>query len=178
MNENLIYISNKRLACDGALIATSAVFIYSLIVLIYVLIRSSSTIYGIIPFGYRLSILFENSIAGAHSIATFSILMAIISSVVGAFTAIILKKSLFYFNPNITHKKVVLISGITPVLVLSIIFFLLRILLKDWMTFNNVEPFLFWFLFPAAVFFGACISLGTYLNGLLKLQKKVKIILP
>jgi hypothetical protein len=167
MNENITNISNKRLAFYGASVAIATVSFYSLMVMIYVIIRSSLTVYDIMPSEERTSILLENGISVAYSIVIFSILMAIISSIVGVITAIILKKSLLYFNPKFKNTKAILISGIVATLVVSIIFFLLHFLLNDWMTFNYIEPFLFWFLIPATIFSSICITVGSRLNKVL-----------
>jgi hypothetical protein len=175
MNENIVNISNKRIAYYGAIIAVTTVFFYSLIVMIYVIIRSSLTIYEILLSEERTITLLQNSISIAYSIAVFSILMAIISSIIGMITAIILKKSFIYFNPKFNKKNALLISGIIALLISGVIYFLLRITLKDWMTFNYIEPFMFWFLLPAAIFLGICITLGSYFNGCLKLQKEVNL---
>jgi hypothetical protein len=172
MNENPINTSNKRLAYFGAIIAITTVFFYSLIVLIYIIIRSSLTIYEIMLSEVKLAILLENAISMGYSIAVFSIIMAIISSLVGIVTAIILKKSLSYFNPKCLNRKAKIISGITAILIACLIYLLLRFTLKDWMTFNYIEPFLFWFLIPAILFLIFSIVGGSQLNGLLKLQNK------
>lgn len=164
MNEKPINISNKRLAFYGAIIAVATVFFYSLMVMVYVVIRSSLTIYEILSSEVRTSILLQNGITVAYSIAIFSILMAIFSSIVGGFTAITLKKSLRYFNPNFENRKSILISGIIAVLTIFIVYILLRTMLKDWMTFHYIEPFLFWFLIPSFLFFVACIVSGRQLN--------------
>jgi hypothetical protein len=175
MNENTINISNKRVAFYGASIAMATVFFYSLIIMIYVIIRSSLTIYEILSSEVRTSILLQNGISVAYSIAIFSVIMAIISSIIGMITAIILKKSFLYFNPKFKKTNALLISGIIAISINGIVYFLMRITLKDWMTFNYIEPFLFWFLIPATIFLSACISLGGYFNGLLKLRNDVKI---
>ncbi len=168
MNENPVNISNKKLAYCGAMIAFATVCFYSIIVAIYVLIRSSSTIYNIFLTGERLSTLIENGISVIYSIAVFSIIMAIISSIVGVVAAIILKNSLLYFNPHFNNKRAILISGFTVILILSLLYFLLRFLLKDLMTFSYIESFLFWFLFPAILFLIVSIVSGKKLNKLFK----------
>ena len=164
MNENTINISNKRLAFYGASIAVATVFFYSLMVMVYVIIRSSLTIYEILLSEVRTLILLQNGISVAYSIAIFSILMAIISSIIGMMTAIILKKSLRYFNPNFGNRKSILISGIIAISINGIMYLLIRITLKDWMTFHYLETFLFWFLLPSLLFFMACIIGGKQLN--------------
>lgn len=164
MNDNSPNISNKKVAYNGAVVAIAAVFGYSMVVMIYVLIRSSSTIYSIMPQGERASILWANGISVAYSIAIFSILMAAFSAIIGGGAAIVLKKLMLYFNPEFNVKKAILISFISTLIELIIGYFILFALLKDWMTFNYIDPFLFWFLLPAAIFFGICIVGGTYLN--------------
>ena len=164
MNENSINISNKRVAFYGASIAVATVFFYSLAVMIYVIIRSSLTIYEIATLEVKTSIILQNGISVAYSIVIFSILMAIISSILGSITAIILKKSIRYFNPNYENRKSILISGIIAVLANSIVYISLRTMLRDWMTFHYIETFLFWFLLPSLLFFMACIIGGKQLN--------------
>ena len=157
----------KSVAYNGAVAAIAAVFAYSLIVMMYVLIRSSATIYSIMETGERTTILLASGFSVAYSVAIFSLLMAAFSSVVGLVTAVILKKSLLYFNPRFNFRKAILISGLTASALLTVIYLLLYTLLEDWMTFNYIETLLFWFLFPAAVFFVACIIGGGKLNKIL-----------
>ena len=167
MLKSKINICNKSIALDGATVAVAAVFAYSIIVMVYSFIRSSATIYSIMPVGERNSILWANGISIAYSVAVFSVLLASISSVTGAITAVILKKLLLYFNPQFNNKKNVFISCITALALLTLLYLLLYALLKDWMTFNYYETFLFWFLFPAAIFFLVCVVGGSKLNKVL-----------
>ena len=159
-----INISNKVIALNGATVAVAGVFAYSIIVMIYAIIRSSATIYSIMPMGERNSILWANSISVAYSVAVFSIILALISSISGAIAAVILKNLLLYFNPKFIFRKAVLISCITAFVLLTFLYLLLYALLKDWMTFNYFETFSFWFLFPAAIFFSTCVIGGSTLN--------------
>ncbi len=168
MNEKSINISDKRVAFYGASIAVATAFFYSLMVMVYVIIRSSLTIYEILSSELRTSILLQNGISVAYSIAIFSILMAIFSSMIGALMAIVLKQSLLHFNPKFLNRKAKIISVITAILIASFIYFLLRFLLKDWMTIDNIEPFLFWFLIPGVLFLVVGIITGKKLNGILK----------
>lgn len=170
MNNNPANISNKKVAYSGALVAVSAVFGDALVVMIYVLIRSSSTIYSIMPNGERVSILWANAVSAVYSIAIFSLLMAAFSSVVGVISAIILKKMLLYFNSEFNVKKAILISFMTALTFIITLYSMLFALLKDWMTFSYMEPFLFWFLLPAAIYLIACISGGSQLNKIFKIQ--------
>lgn len=171
MSNNLSNISNKKVAYNGALVGIAAVFGYSLVAAIYVVIRSSSTIYSIVPQEERTSIIMANGFSVVYSIAIFSLLMAAFSAILGAVSAVILKKILLYFNPEFNVKKAILISFITALIGVIIIYFILFALLKDWMTFNYVEPFSFWFLLPAAIFMSVCMIGGSYLNRYLKLFK-------
>ncbi len=164
MNNNLSIISNKKVAYNGALVGIAAVFGYSLVVAVYVVIRSSSTIYSIVPQEEKTSIIMANGFSMVYSIAIFSLLMAVFSAIIGAVVALILKKLLLYFNPELNFKKAILISFITALIGVIIIYFMLFAVLKDWMTFNYIEPFLFWFLIPAAIFVGVCIVGGRQLN--------------
>ena len=143
MNNNPINISNKKVAHSGAIVAIAAVFGYAFIVMTYVIMRSSSTIYSIVPQEEKTSIIWANGISVAYSIAVFSLLMAVLSAIVGAVTAIILKKILLYFNPEFNFSKAILISFVTALIGIIIGYFTLFALLKDWMTFNYIEPFLF-----------------------------------
>jgi hypothetical protein len=163
-----INISNKSVAYNGARIGVAAVFAYSLVIMIYVILRSSITIYNIMPSEERNNILLTNGFSIAYSVAIFSLLMALLSSVVGAITAIMLKKSLLYFNPESNFRKTILISSIAALTILFIIYFLLYALLQDWVTFNYAETFLFWFIFPAFIFFGVCVVSGKKLIELFK----------
>ena len=167
MIKSKINISNKVTALNGATVAVASVFAYSIIVMIYAIIRSSATIYSIMAVGERNSILWANGISIAYSVAVFSVLLASISSVAGAIAAVILKKLLLYFNPQFNNKKNVFISCITALALLTLLYLLLYALLKDWMTFNYYETFLFWFLFPAAIFFLVCVVGGSKLNKVL-----------
>lgn len=164
MFETKINISNKAVAYYGAIIAVAAVFTYSLIVVIYSIIRSAVTIYNIMPIGERSNIVATNSFSIAYSVAVFSLLMAVISSVAGAVAALTIKQSLLQFNPQFNFRKAIIVSCITAFALLIILYFLLYALLKDWMTFDYVETFSFWFLIPAAIFFGVCIIGGSKLN--------------
>lgn len=167
MLESKKNISNKVTAFIGATVAVASVFAYSIIIIIYAIIRSSAAIYSIMPIGERNSILWANSISVAYSVAIFSIIQALISSISGAIAAVILKNLLLYFNPKLIFKKTVFISCITAFALLIFLYVLLYGLLKDWMTFNYFETFSFWFLFPAAIFFSACVIGGIKLNKVL-----------
>jgi hypothetical protein len=171
MNNNLSIISNKKVAYNGAIVAIAAVFSYALVVMIYVVIRSSSTIYSIVPQEERTSVIMANGFSVAYSIAIFALLMAAFSAIIGAVSAILLKKILLYFNPEFNVKKAILISFITALIGVIIIYFLLFALLKDWMTLNYIETFSFWFLIPAAIYFTVCVILGSQLNRILNTKK-------
>ena len=160
-------ISNKTIAYNGATVAVAAVFAYSMIVMIYTIIRSSATICSIMPTGERNTILLANGFSVAYSVAVFSLLMAILSAITGAIAAIILKETLQYFNPNFIQKKAIVISCITAFVTLIILYLLLHALLKDWMTFNYMETFSFWFLIPAIIYVGAYIITGIKLTKVL-----------
>ena len=162
-------ISNKIIALNGATVAVVAVFAYSIIVMIYSIIRSSATIYSIMPMGERDTILWANGISVAYSVAVFSVVLALISSLSGAIAAVILKKLLLYFNPQFNFRNAVLISSITAFALLILLYLLLYALLKDWMTFSFAETFTFWFLIPAAIFFLVCIIGGSKLNKILNM---------
>jgi hypothetical protein len=167
MANKKIYISNKSVAYNGAITGVAAVFIYSLVVMIYAIIRSSLTIYNIMPSGERSNILLANGFSIAYSVAILCLLMALLSSVVGAVTAVILKKSLLCFNPQFNFTKAVIVSSITALVWLIMMYLLLYALLKEWMTFDYVETFAFWFLFPAVIFFLVCVVGGSKLNEVL-----------
>ena len=169
MLKSKINISNKVIALNGATVAVAAVFAYSIIVMIYSIIRSSASIYSIMPMGERNSILWANSISVAYSVAAFSVILALVSSIAGAIAAIILKNLLLYFNPKLIVRKTVLISCITAFALPFFLYLLLYALLKDWMTFSFAETFTFWFLFPAAIFFLVCIIGGSKLNKILNM---------
>ena len=159
-----INISNRSVAYNGAITGVAAVFAYSLAVMMYAIIRSSVTIYNSMPSGERSNILLANGFSIAYSVAVFSLLMALLSSAVGAIAALILKKLLPGFNPRFKFTKAVFLSSFTALVLLGMMYLLLYTLLKDWMTFNYVETFAFWFLFPAVIFFVACVIAGSKLN--------------
>ena len=167
MEKSKLNISNKTVAYNGAVVAVATVFAYSIIVMMYAIIRSSVTICSIMPKVERNTILLANGFSVAYSVAIFSLLMAVFSSAAGAVTGVILKKLLLYFNPLFNFRKAVLISCITSFALLILIYLLFYALLKDWMTFNYAETFSFWFLFPAIIFFAACIIAGSKLNKIL-----------
>lgn len=168
MLRSKINISNKATALTGAIVAVASVFAYSIIIMIYAIIRSSATIYSIMPMGERNSILWANGISIAYSVAVFSVILALISSISGAIAAVILKNLLLYLNPQLIFGKTVFISCFTAFALLIFLYLLLYGVLKDWMTFNYFETFLFWFLFPAAIFFSASVIGGIKLNKVLK----------
>lgn len=93
-------ISNKAVAYSGAMAAIAATFAWSIIVMVYVIIRSSATIYSIMPTGERSTILLTNGFSIAYSVAVFSLIMAVVSSLAGALAAVILRKSLLYLILN------------------------------------------------------------------------------
>lgn len=160
-------ITNKSVAYKGGELAVAGVFGYSLVVMLYAIIRSSLTIYNIIPSGERTDILINNGFSIAYSVAVFSILMALLAFISGAIAAIILKNALQYFNPNYNIRKAIVISCITAFATLVTMYLLLYALLKNWMTCNYMETFSFWFLLPAAIYVGACIIGGEKLNRIL-----------
>lgn len=169
MKNNTINISNKYVAFNGALLFVSVVLAYSLIIMIYVLIRTSLTIYDIMPNGERTSILWQNGISVIYAVSIFSILVTIISAIVGGFTSVILKKMLAYFNIQFKNKRTFFISFITAFLMIVIVYSILYLLLSDWMTFDNLEPFLFWFLIPSTIFLISTLIGGYNLNKILKI---------
>ena len=160
-------ISNKWVAYNGAIIGVAAVFIYSLAVMIYTIIRSSITINNIMPNGEKGNILLVTGFSVAYSVAVFSLIMALFSSVAGAVAGVILKNALHYFNPNFIPQKAIAIGCVTALGILGIVYFLLFALLKNRMTFNYIETFSFWFLIPAIIFFGVCVIGGNKLNTVL-----------
>jgi hypothetical protein len=167
MEKSKLNISNKTGAYSGAVVAVATVFAYSMIVMIYVIIRSSVTIYGIMPEAERNMILLTNDFSVAYSVAIFSLLMATLSSVAGSVAAVILKKSLQYFNPRFNVKKAILISCISALAMLVLTYILFYAFLKALMTFDYVETFLFWFLFPSAFFIAVSMIGGSKLNKIL-----------
>jgi hypothetical protein len=163
MNYNKI-VSNKTMAYNGALVSITSVFVYSIVVMIYVIIRSSSIICSVMPKEERSVILWANGFSIAYSVTIFSIVMAMISSLAGASAAVILKRSLLHFNPQFQLSKALVISFITALVLLAIQYVLLRVMLKNYMTFGYAETFLFWFGFPAILFLSVCI-VGVYQLG-------------
>jgi hypothetical protein len=161
-------ISNKTAAYNGALVAVAGVFAYSHIVMLYTIIRSSATIYDIIPSSERSVILWANAFSLAYSVAVFSLLMAVVSSLAGAVTGVILRKVLLRFNPKRHFNKAILISSITALVLSGALYLLLYVLLKERITFQYAETFLFWYIFPAVIFFTAMLLAGAKLNKQLR----------
>lgn len=160
-------ISSKAVAYNGAIVAVASTFVYTMIVIIYAVIRSSATIYTIMPKGERITILLANGFSIAYSVAVFSLLMAVLSSVTGSVVAVVIKKALLYFNPGFNVRKAILISCITALVLLILLYLLFYALLKDRMTFDYTETFLFWFLYPAFIFLAVCKVGGCKLNRIL-----------
>lgn len=167
MLKRKINISNKNIAVKGALLSVASAFAYSILVMIYALTRSSVIIYNTMPKGEKYTILWANGISIAYSVAVFSVILALISIVTGAIGGVILKQLLLYFNPQFNFRKTILISCIAALALLILFYLFLYVLLKDLMTFNYFETFLFWFLFPAAIFFFVCVFGGSKLNKFL-----------
>lgn len=162
-----LHISDKEVAFYGATIAVAGVFGYSIIVMIYTIIRSSGTILSIMPIHERNTILFINGFSVAYSITVFSLIMAGFSAVIGVLTAVILKKSLLHFNPFFYSRSSIFISSFIALTVLTIIYLTLYGLLKEYFTFYFPQTFVFWFIFPALIFLGSCIYGGFKLNQFL-----------
>jgi hypothetical protein len=176
MINKAIDISNKMVAYASAKIAISAVFGYALCVMLYAIIRSSITIYSIMPSGERSDILFSNAFSIAYSVAIFSLLMAALSLVFAAIAGVFLKKVLQWFNPSFSKGKATVISCFTALATLIMLYVLLHWLLNDWMTFYYLETFSFWFLLPAILYFIACIIGAGILNkGLKKAADKLNV---
>lgn len=174
MNPRLATISDKAMACRGALVAVAATFDYSIVVMVYVIIRSSLTIYSSMPAGERVTILWINGFSVAYSVAIFSILMTMISSVTGAIAVVILKKSLLRFNPQFQSGRAVVISFLIAWALLTTQYLLLHPLLNDYMTFNYPEAFLFWWVFPAVIFLAVTVVSGWQFNNALRCDHPVQ----
>jgi predicted PurR-regulated permease PerM len=168
MHQTKRHNTNSKIALNGAYIAIAAVFAYSLLVMLYAIIRSSASIYNIMPPGERISITWANGISIAYAAVVFSMVLALISSIPGAVSAVILKKLLMHLNPSFNQLKAALISCGTAVVLLTTMYFLLYAMLKDWMTFRFPETFLCWYLFPAVIFFVVTIIGGNKLNKALQ----------
>jgi hypothetical protein len=176
MGKNKPYISNKTVAYNGAMLAIAAVFGYSIIVMLYVIIRSSLTIHSIMPKGERNTILWINGFSVAYSVVIFSLLMTVVSSLAGAVAAVVLKKLSAYFNPSFNLRKANFISIIIASIMLLLLYLLLYALLEEKMTIVHVETFLFWFLFPAVIFFVVCVMAANRLNKWLLYRMQEKIV--
>ena len=158
-------ISNKTAAYNGALVAVAGVFAYSIVVMLYVIIRSSISIYTLMPFSERSTILWTNGFSIAYSVLVFSLLMSAPSLLAGAVTGVILRKVLLRFNQQKHFSKAILISSLTALVLLSALYFLLYMLLKERITLQYAETFLFWYVFPAGIFFIAVVISGAKLNN-------------
>jgi hypothetical protein len=157
-------ISNKAAAYNGALIAVAGVFSYSLVVMLYAIIRSSAIIYSSMPSAERGVILWTNGFSVAYSVAMFSLLMAVVSSLAGAVAGVLLKKLLLWFNPQLQFNKTVLVSCMTALVLLAVLYLLLYALLKEKITIQHAGTFLFWYVFPAVIFLAAVVLAGVKLN--------------
>jgi hypothetical protein len=115
----------------------------------------------------RNTILLANGFSIAYSVVFLSILMAAVSTLAGAVAAVILKKLMLYFNPLFNSKKAIIISCVTALALLLLMYLLFYSLMKQRMTFDYMETLLFWYLFPAVIFLGVCIVGGSKLNKLL-----------
>jgi uncharacterized membrane protein YozB (DUF420 family) len=91
--------------------------------------------------------------------------MAIVSSVAGAVAGVILRKVLLWLNPQLHFHKAILISSTTSLVLLLLLYLLLYILLKERITFQYAGTFLFWYIFPAVIFFIAVLISGAKLNN-------------
>lgn len=156
--------SNKTAAYNGALVAVAGVFAYSLVVILYIITRSSAVIYSIMPSAERSTILWTNCFSMAYSVAVFSLLMAIVSSLAGAAAGVILKNVMLWLNPQLHFNKAILVSSITAIVLLSLLYLVLYLLLKERITLQYAETFLFWYVFPAVIFFLAIVTCGVKLN--------------
>lgn len=157
-------ISNKKAACNGALVAVAGVFAYSLAVMLYVIIRSSISIYSIMPSTEQSTILCTNGFSIAYSVVVFSLLMSAPSLLAGALAGVILKNVLLHFNSQRHFSKAILISSITALVLLLLLYLLLYMLLKERITLQYAGTFLFWYVFPAVIFFIAVVISGVKLN--------------
>jgi hypothetical protein len=160
-------ISDRKLAYNGAAAAVAAVFAYSLLVMLYVLVRSSVTIYTIMPKAGRMEIIWASGISAAYSVAVFSLIVAVPSAIAGALAALVLKRVLIFFNAGCNVKKAVLVSSVVAILLLFLLYQLLYFLLKERMTFAYADTFLFWFLFPGMIFLSVCAAGGSKLNTMM-----------
>ncbi len=158
-------ISNKSAAYNGALIAVAGVFAYSLVVMLYVIIRSSASICDIMPSSERSTILWTNGFSIAYAVAVFALVMAIVSSAAGAVAGIIVRKVLLWLNPQLHFSKAILISSIISLVLLLLLYLLLYILFKKRITPQYAGTFLFWYIFPAVIFFIAVLISGAKLNN-------------
>jgi hypothetical protein len=165
-------LNNLNAGYYGALISTAAIFLYAWGVMIYVIVRSSNFIFTAMPSGESAGIIFANGFAVAYSVAVFSIAMVIPSSVIGAISAIVIKWFLSRFNNNSDTQRALFISGAVALMMLVIVYIILRVLLKDWMTWDYPETLFFWFGIPAVLFFGACVVGGRELNKVLQREEK------
>ncbi len=164
-------ISNKTAACSGAIIAVAAVFAYSFFVMLYAIIRSSVSISSIMPSTERSTILWANGFSMAYAVAVFSLLMAVISSIAGAMVGIVLTKVLRWCNPYFYFNKAVLISSITALVSLLLLYLLLYLLLKERITFQYAETFLFWYAIPALIFFIVVVISGVKVTKQMQAKK-------
>jgi hypothetical protein len=158
-------ISYKKAAYNGALVAVAAVFVYSLAVMLYTIIRTSINIYTIMPSSERSTILWTNGMSIAYSVIVFSLLMSVPSLLAGAVAGVILKKLWMRFNPQLHYSKTILISSITSLVLLLLLYLLFYMLLKERITLQYAGTFLFWYVFPAVIFFITVVISGTKLNN-------------
>ncbi|WP_336518174.1 hypothetical protein [Pollutibacter soli] len=167
-------ISNKTAAYNGALIAVAGVFAYSFAVMLYTIIRTSVSICSIMPSPERSKILWASGFSVAYSVGVFSFLMAMVSSMAGAVAGVILRRVLLWLNPDVHLSKSILISSIVSLVLLLLLYLVLYILLKERITLQYAGTFLFWYVFPAVIFFIAVLIGGAVFSNSLMKEKTNK----
>lgn len=161
-------LSDRQLAYRGALITVAAVFFYSLLVLVYVITRSTISLVKILPGEPVNNLLIGTNFSILYSVAVVSILVAGFSSIGGATGALFLHRFLTYFNPSYKKKKAAWLSVIFSTLAIIVIYLVLYVLFREKMSSAYMPTFLFWYVIPASIFFSISVIAGIRLNEFLR----------
>jgi hypothetical protein len=157
-------LTNKKLAFDGALISVACIFFYAQLVMLYVVTRSSVSILSAMGKGEWEGILLANGVSLIYSVAVISVLVSLISSLIGAAAALLLGKALLRLNPSGDSIRALIISFLLSVLLIISVYILIDLFLIPHMRSRYPEAFLFWIAFPSLIFIVSNLIGGMALN--------------
>jgi hypothetical protein len=164
MKKERKYLTNKKLAFDGALISVACIFFYAQLVMLYVVTRSSVFIFSAMGKGEWEGILLANGVSLIYSVAVISVIVSLITSIMGAAAALVLGKALLHFNPSGHTVRAFIISLLLSVLLSISVDTLIDLFLIPQMMSRYPEAFLFWIAFPSLIFIVANLIGGMALN--------------